>query len=351
MCKHLFPLRSLVSAIGLAAIGLTGSLPGVAPPAGAAEIPLKVIAPDGVALSGTLRLPEGTGPFPAIVFTHGSGPTSRQQPGYVDLARRFAERGIAGLVFDKRGLGESEGVYVEAPDLTVPAGDVVAWVDLLRQRSDIRADCIGVFGWSQGGWIGPLAASRSPDLSFVISIVGPGVSPLEQNIFDKTNQFRAQGGTATQTAQFSQVIRSVWTYIVTGEHRTQAQAAWDSVKDEPWFSERYQGPPMMDREALLQHPRMTHFVEHSSYEPVPILEALTVPLLCVFGTADPIVPLEASVEAIDGAARRSGNEAITIKVFEGADHGMQVTRPDGSRDFAPGFWKYVLDWADGACGP
>jgi len=300
---------------------------------------VRVVSSGDVTLAGTLFLPAGDGPFPVVVFTHGSEPGRRSMPGYTRWAKRLGKQGIAGLAFDKRGVGDSEGEYVEAPDLTVPAGDVLAWVGLLKERDDIRADRIGVLGWSQGGWVGPLAASLSDDLAFVVSISGPGVSPLEQNIFDKTNQCRAGGATAEQTAQFSRTIRLVWTYLVVGSGRDDAQAAWDAVKDEAWFEKAYNGAPMMDRDAVLQHPRMKSYVAHSSYEPVPTLQKLRVPMLAVFGGADAIVPVEASIEAMRGAFKVGGNPDFTYKVFPGAGHGIRVAGAP-----AAGFSEFVVNW-------
>lgn len=298
----------------------------------------------GVSLAGTLHVPAGKGPFPAIVFLHGSEPGRRSSPAYTRLTRKFQNQGTAVLVFDKRGVGDSDGTYVEAPDLQVPAGDALAWVDLLRGRVEIRGNRIGLLGWSQGGWVGPLAASRSPEVAFVISISGPGVSPLEQNIHDKTNQFRATGAAMEQVDEFARVIRLVWTYLVTGEGQEEAQDAWDGVADQGWFGSGYNGPPMMDRETLLADPRMIHYVAHSSYDPVVALERVQVPMLAVFGGDDTVVPVERSVRAMRAAASKAGNR-LTVKIFPGADHGLRA--PSGSgRRLAPGFEALLLHWVD-----
>ena len=135
-----------------------------------------------VELAGTLVLPAGAGPFPVVILIHGSEPGRRTHPGYLATARLLGKRGVGALIWDKRGVGDSTGTYVEAPDLGVPAADVIAWVDLLQDRGDVQPGGIGVLGWSQGGWIGPLAASLCQDISFVIAVSGPGVSPLEQAV-------------------------------------------------------------------------------------------------------------------------------------------------------------------------
>jgi pimeloyl-ACP methyl ester carboxylesterase len=305
---------------------------------------LRVTSVAGVTLVGELFLPEGQGPFSAVVFTHGAEPGERTHRGYRSWAERFRSRGVAALIFDKRGVGDSEGQFVEAPDLEIPAADLLAWVELLAARDDIRGNRIGVLGWSQGGWIGPLAASKSDKVSFVVAISGPGVSPLEQNIYDKTNQFEATGAPAEQVQQFNRVVRLVWTYLATGADRAAAQEAWDAVKDQPWFKDYFRGAPMGDRDELLQDPRLLSFAEHNAYEPVPVLERLRVPMLAVFGGADRIVPVEESVAAMREAFARGGNTGLTVWVFPGANHGVAVRNPEGGWSPAQGYHAFVVDW-------
>lgn len=308
------------------------------------ELNLQATARDGVTLVGTLTLPEGPGPFPAVVFTHGSEPGRRSSRAYRRWSDAFGEQGFATLVFDKRGCGDSEGSYVEAPDLQVPSDDLIAWVDLLAKRTDVRSESIGVLGWSQGGWVGPLAASRSDRIAWVVAISGPGVSPLEQNIYDKTNRFAASGATDDQIARFSETIRRVWTYLATGADRAEAQEAWDQLENEPYF-DQYDGPPMMDRDTLLRHPRMLSYEAHSNYEPAPVLASLTVPMLAVFGSEDRVVPVERSVEVMEEAFASSGRPSLlTTRVIPGADHGLRVEK-DGGRQLPFEVIDDIVQWA------
>ena len=118
-----------------------------------------------VSLAGTLTLPSGIKPHPAVVFIHGSGPDSREN--YSFYAELFARHGIATLIYDKRGVGASTGDWrrVHFRDL---AEDALAGVRLLRSHKDIDASRIGLWGGSNGGWVAPLAASLSNDVAFVI---------------------------------------------------------------------------------------------------------------------------------------------------------------------------------------
>ena len=117
--------------------------------------PVKFSSGDAT-LVGTLFLPSKHGKHPAIVLFHGSGPQERDS----ERAEWFAGWDIAALAYDKRGVGKSTGDFqkIPFPDLVE---DGLAGIAFLKARSDIDPKRIGVWGLSQGGWLGPLAASRS----------------------------------------------------------------------------------------------------------------------------------------------------------------------------------------------
>ncbi len=130
-------------------------------------------------LSYALDLPQGTGPFPAIVFGHGSGRQTKDEA--MSVKSRMTQAGFAVLRYDKRGVGQSTGTF-EAPGLLnsdrllpILADDMVAGVDFLRTRPEIDPDRIGLMGISQAGWIMPLAAERSPHVRYMVLVVGPTV--------------------------------------------------------------------------------------------------------------------------------------------------------------------------------
>jgi pimeloyl-ACP methyl ester carboxylesterase len=151
----------------------TPSEPGGSAPAG------RFPSTGGVQLSYALDLPSGSGPFPAIVFGHGSGRTTKDEA--MSVKSRMTQAGFAVLRYDKRGVGQSTGTF-EAPGLLnserllpILADDMAAGVAFLRTRPDIDGNRIGLMGISQAGWIMPLAAERSPHVRYMILVVGPTV--------------------------------------------------------------------------------------------------------------------------------------------------------------------------------
>ena len=143
-----------------------------------------------VQLAGTLISPITRGPHPAVILVHASGAEDRAY--LLPFARFLIRHGMAVLGFDKRGVGGSTGDWNKASfdDL---AGDVVAAFEYLRTRDDIQRARIGMLGWSQAGWVMPLAAARAKDLAFLISISGAGVSGTETTIDQARNEMAANG--------------------------------------------------------------------------------------------------------------------------------------------------------------
>src|SRR5688572_19757459 len=137
---------------------------------------------DSLLLGGKLILPPGKGPFPAAVFVTGSDPDTRE--AWQVEARALAQHGVASLLYDKRGVGESSGASHDLASWDDLAGDVEGAVKYLRARRDlIDPNRIGLIGQSQGTWIIAKVAARDPRIMFVVSISGSGISAAEQETY------------------------------------------------------------------------------------------------------------------------------------------------------------------------
>jgi dipeptidyl aminopeptidase/acylaminoacyl peptidase len=149
----------------------------------------------GAKLAGTVLLPKGRGPYPAIVCVHGSARQTRNgnASGMRFVADHFARHGFAVLIYDKRGAGESTGDW-STESFDELAGDVVAAVDALKKRQDIDATKIGFWGISQAGWIMPMAAARSKNIAFIICVSGAGCGSTvaEQVLYSTEVEMRAK---------------------------------------------------------------------------------------------------------------------------------------------------------------
>jgi dienelactone hydrolase len=300
----------------------------------------------GVTLAGTLVLPEGSQPHPAVVLFHGSGPQKRD----LFTARWFAAQGIAALAYDKRGVGESTGDFRKVPFMDL-SDDGLAALQYLKSRKQIDAKRIGVWGLSQGGWLGPLAASRSTDIAFVIAVSGPGVSPGEQMIVYYANELRDQGVAERDVREASTMRRDIWAYMSSGLGYEKVKAELNQARTKPWFKQakRQQddsfGPLPTPAERNKPVGRsLLWFKQEAVYDPVPALRALRVPALFLFGDHDRLIPVDESVAIIQRVLAEDQHHDFTIRVFPNVDHGMQLATGDAMGETDPQYLKTMHDW-------
>jgi pimeloyl-ACP methyl ester carboxylesterase len=143
-----------------------------------------------VRLAGTLILPQGDGPFPAVVLLHGAGPDMRHV--YRPDAKTFVQAGIAAFIYDKRGTGQSGGDWRTA-SLFDLADDALAAVRLLRQQPEILAQQVGLWGVSQGGWLTPFAAARSDQVAFIVQVTAAALPLANQEMWGVGNELHRRG--------------------------------------------------------------------------------------------------------------------------------------------------------------
>jgi len=147
---------------------------------------------DELRFAGTLYRPENPNPCPAVVIVHPASGGERTDPFYVHLISELPRHGMAVLVFDRRGSGQSEGDF-ELAGFDDLANDVIAAVEYLQARPDIDGARIGLHGTSQGGWIAPIAAARKPDIAFIVAVSACGVTPAEQMDYGVAFHLKQEG--------------------------------------------------------------------------------------------------------------------------------------------------------------
>jgi len=300
-----------------------------------------------VTLSGTLLLPNRKTKTPAIIFTHGSGPDTRAP--YKDWAVRFAKKGIAALIYDKRGVAKSTGAWRTA-SMENLADDALAGLALLKTRTDIDTKQIGITGHSQGGWIAPLAASRSDDVAFVIASAASGVSPDKQSLYHRASVIRESGfsdAAVTKATELREKLYASGRLLLNNdprakEERAKVSAELEKFAKEPWFEASELPPDLKDdnpsRGAL----------ELLFFEPGPVWQKVKVPVLLVWGDKDTVVPVEDGKAIIQKALISAGNSDVTVRVFPGVDHGVVLVRPkDAPWDFPRvdlGYYDTMVEW-------
>ncbi|HKN75999.1 MAG TPA: alpha/beta fold hydrolase [Candidatus Acidoferrum sp.] len=299
-----------------------------------------------ITLAGTLLLPAGSGRHPAVVLFHGSGAQQRD----LFTARWFADQGIAALAYDKRGVGESTGNFRAVPFMDL-CDDGLAAIEYLKSRKEIYAKRIGVWGLSQGGWLGPLAASRSADVSFVIAVSGPGVSTGEQMIVYYANELRTQGVPESDVREASAVRRDIWNYMSNGNGYEKAKKELEQARTKGWFGKaKVQqddsfGTLPTPAELSKQPAHSTQwFKQEAVYDPVPTLRALRVPALFLYGDKDQLIPVPESVTAIRRVLAEDDHHDFTIREFPNDDHQMRLTTVEAYGEIDPEYLKTMREW-------
>ena len=165
---------------------------------------------DGVALKGTLTLPQGPGPHPGIVFVHGSGPVDRS--GAMFFPEYLADLGFATLAVDKRGVGESGGSYAlpdgtsdNVPHMKRRAIDVISGVRALKKHPKVSTERVGLFGISQAGWVMPVSAS-SADISFTVTLGGGAAHLSREQLF---SQLSGESSSDASLPDMEELLRRV----------------------------------------------------------------------------------------------------------------------------------------------
>ncbi len=267
-----------------------------------------------VTLSGTLELPATKGPHPAVVIVHGSGPDIRQH--YQLFADFFATHGVATLTYDKRGCGTSTGDW-SVTGFDDLAGDALAGLELLRRRPDINARQVGLWGVSQGGWLVGLAAARSTNVAFIISVSGPGITPEAQGAFAVEHRMKAAGFSENDLREALALYQLNSRCAQTGTGWDAFEAVLKTAQKKPWYDYDLNAyaPSTQKQWQLIWN-----------YDPVPVLNKVHCPVLAIFGELDPLVPAQKSAVIWEKALAEAGNRDVVVKVFPHASHGIADTR-------------------------
>ena len=302
-----------------------------------------------VTLAATLVTPPTPGPHPAVVWIHGRGKADRS--GFRGFARILAQRGIASLIYDKRGVGASTGDH-DKSGMNDFAEDALAAVKLLVTRADIDTQQIGLHGNSAGGWVAAIVATRTKiPLAFIITNVGPADSVRDQQIHVAEYSMRQSGinFTLEEYAAAAKHMGLVQDFAYTNKGWEALVASVASAKGTRW-ARFVDLPETQSYEDIV-------WVRLNQYDPGPDLKKITVPFLALYGGIDYVVPPEENAKKLERYLTEAGNRDFKIVTFPGADHGLTIPnqlkrigneRPEKYywlwRKRAPGVVDTTVDW-------
>jgi len=318
-----------------------------------------------VKLAGTLTLPEYPGKHPAVIMITGSGPQDRNEEilgfkHFQIIADYFTRNGIAVLRYDDRGVGESKGKTIDESTTEEFADDVLQAFQFLKSRKDINPEAIGLCGHSEGGIVAPLAASKNPEIAFIICMAGTGVTGEEVIIEQMKQILKAEEVPEEEINKEIELLKKMtqaaktdtgWEELKTEIIKTKKESfekmpeeERKKIKDENKFIE-------ITTEAEISQLKTPWFKFFITYNPVPALEKVKCPVLLLFGGLDFKVLVDQNLKPMTEALERGGNKDVTIKVFETGNHSFQDAKTGSMseyevlpKEFMPGFLEFMKDW-------
>ena len=297
-------------------------------------------------VTAKLLLPISDGPHPALIDI-GQGYFLGSDNGPDQYF--YVRQGLAMMTPIKRTVGGSESNYLKS-SFEERAREVLAGVEMLKQRKDINSRQIGLYGDSQTAWIAPLAASLSADVAFLILRV-PSALPVTENIlYEIESNLRRDNFSEADIHKAIALRRHIHRTILSDTEWESLKTEIDKSRNEKWFPYARAGwfsslkiPPDKVTAKGLRDPL--------TFDPLPILETIRIPLLAMNGELDEAVPTKESVPILERALHKAGNRDFTMIVLPKAGHNfMQTDRPYGAEEFVrkkeyvPGYWDTVADW-------
>ena len=260
---------------------------------------------DGTVVGGLLRQPLGDegdllADRPGVVYVHGAG-TGKASEAFTESATALASAGVVTLVPDKR----LDTYTTRDRDYVAMAADYQHSVDLLRTIDGVDPEQVGVYGESEGTWIVPVMQAKDPTIAYTVLVSAPVVPPRQQAAFAVDSYLR---NTGVPQQVFRAIPRAVGMQLPGGGF------------------------------------------EYADFDVRPWLEQQTAPVLVVYGTADPSMPVEQGARQVIADTAVNGDDApVTVRYYAGANHGINVPL-DGGTHLHPDFARDVATWIQGMPG-
>ncbi len=304
---------------------------------------------EGANISGTLYYPDyaARSKLACAVMVHGRGCSSRKS--LASRARLLARYGLATFVYDKRG-SEASGFacYQSNHDLNV--SDVKHIVNQLAKNPRVDANRIGLISYSAGGWIAPqVAATSETPVAFLITLVGPTTSVLQQQL-DGMEAFVLEEG--LDEASQKDALRYTRLLFARDDQNKvfdELQNLVDRGKKAGWTEWLETDDYVYSADSFDQL-----WVQRFSHDPAPDLKAYPGPFLAIFGEKDFIVPYRIQVEQLESLMQEAQKENYQVKVLSQArhdlEHGSQIRELGGNARYfkydrvAYGAVQYIIDF-------
>jgi len=288
-----------------------------------------------VTLAATFTVPQGKGPFSAVVLITGSGPQDRDETllghkPFLILSDYLTRHGIAVLRADDRGTAKSTGDFKTATTADF-ATDTEAGIAYLKTRPEVDPHKIGLIGHSEGAVIAPMIAARNPDVAFIVMMAGSGVSG-DQVLVAQREAIAVAGGTKPEeAAKYAAKEKEMLALIEAEKVPTEK----DDAALEKELREKMAGDVPESQIGLqiklLTSPWFRYFL---TYDPASALRKVTCPVLVLNGEKDKQVLPEQNLPPIRQALTQAGNKHFEVDELPGLNHLFQTANTGSPTEYA-----------------
>ena len=313
-----------------------------------------------ITLTGSFTFPKEGGKYPAVVLVSGSGPQDRDESlmnhkPFLIISDYLTRNGIAVLRYDDRGFGKSKGNFSTATSEDF-ASDALASVEYLKTRKEVDPTKIGITGHSEGGLIAPMCAVQSKDVSFIVLLAGPGVPGKEILLLQARLISKAGGEKDGEIEKSNSLSEKIYDVVLNVENNDEAQKQIKSLYEDYYNSLSVEDKKKADAQKQtteqsfkqLLSPWFKFFMK---YDPRPIIEQVTVPVLVLNGEKDLQVPPFQNLPEIEKALKSGGNKKFKIVELPGLNHLFQQAKTGSPSEygeiettFSEEALKIMKDW-------
>jgi len=310
-------------------------------------------------LAGTLTIPSGKGPFPAVILITGSGAQNRNEElmghkPFLVIADHLSRNGIAVLRYDDRGVGKSQGNYATSTTADL-ATDAEAAFNFLKNNTNISLKAIGLLGHSEGGLIAPIVAASNPGVSFIVSLAGPGLTG-EQIILRQAQDIgRLSGMTEDALKESYETNKKLYAVLKKEKDNNKAELKilelYKEILEKKGTSKEETEKAADKLKSTFGASVYTWFRYFIMTDPAIFWEKVKCPVLALNGEKDLQVSSVENLPAIEKALKKAGNKSINTIELPGLNHlfqhcktGLPEEYGNIEETFSPEALKIISDW-------